>query len=276
MRDSSWNKGIATWQVGKTLYISVPFTWLVADAEKIARNWKGKAIIGGPGLMKPTHCEGFEPVIFHNPLATFTSRGCPNSCPFCAVKLLEPEFYEIEKPRLAPIICDNNFTACSRKHQERVIDGLTIYSYVDFNQGLEARKFTPWLADQLGRLKVKVRFAFDSWGCESAVKDAIDLCQRRTTKDIGVYCLIGYNDDPDSAIARLELVRSWKLDPNPMRFQPLDAKLKNEYRLPEMRNWTEDKLADVMRYYSRLQHLRFMSFNEYNATPKEQLEFGEL
>ena len=264
----NWNKGITTWQVGKALYISVPFTWLVADAKKIARNWKGKAIIGGPGLMKPTECDGFDPVIFHNPLATFTSRGCPNACPFCAVKLLEPDFYEIEKPRLAPIICDNNFTACSRKHQERVIDGLTVYPFVDFNQGLEAREFNPWLADQLGRLKVKIRFAFDYWGAEAAVKDAIDLCQKRTSKAIGVYCLIGYDDDPDSAIARLELVRSWGIDPNPMRYQPLDVKVKNGYLHP---NWTEWKMADVMRYYSRLQYLRFIPFENYNAPPKEQL-----
>jgi hypothetical protein len=270
---TQWSKGVVTWSVDKTLYISVPFTWLVADADKIARGWKGKVLIGGTGLMKPTVCEGFEPIIFHNPLATFTSRGCPNSCSFCAVKLLEPEFYEIPKPRLAPIICDNNFTACSRKHQERVIDGLKIFPYSDFNQGLEARRFMPELADMLGRIKCKVRFAFDSWGNEAVVKDAIDLCRKRATSDIGVYCLIGFNDDPESAIARLELVRSWGIDPSPMRYQPLDAKIKNSYLHP---NWTEKKMADVVRYYSRLQHLRFIAFDDYKKQPKEQLEMVEF
>jgi len=265
----NWSKGIVRWSIKDTLYISVPFTWLVGEAEKIARNWKGKVLMGGPGLMKPIMCEGFEPIIFHNPLATFTSRGCPNNCSFCAVKLLEPEFYEIPKPRLAPIICDNNFTACSRKHQEMVINGLRTFPYSDFNQGFEARKFTPELADILGNIKCKVRFAFDYWGVESVVKDAIDLCRKRATNDIGVYCLIGYDDDPESAITRLELVRSWGIDPNPMRYQPLDAKIKNGYL---HHNWTEKKMVDVMRYYSRLQHLRFITFEQYNAIPKEQLE----
>lgn len=269
----NWPKGIITWSVDKTLYISVPFTWLVADAEKIARNWKGKAFIGGPGLMKPTVCEGFEPIIFHNPLASQTTVGCPNACPFCAVKFIQPEFKEIPRFRPAPINCDNNLLAATFKHITRVIDSMVQYPYSDFNQGLEARRFKPTIADLLGRIKCKVRFAFDSWGNESVVKDAIDLCRKRTTNDIGVYCLIGYNDDPESAIARLELVRSWGIDPNPMRYQPLDAKQKNDYLHP---NWTAQKMADVMRYYSRLQHLRFFSFNEYKAKPKEQLEMEDL
>ena len=264
-----WAKAIVKWQVGDTLYISVPFTWLVEEAEKIARTFKGKVVMGGPGLMKPSYCEGFEPIRFHNPLATFTTRGCPNCCPFCAVHKLEHEFIEITEFRPAPIICDNNFTAASKQHQQRVIDKLTVYPMVDFNQGLEAKAFNPWLADQLGRLHCKVRFAFDNWSEESAVKTAIDLCRERATKDIGVYCLIGFDDDPESAIARLEKVRSWGIDPNPMRYQPLDEKTKDSYVHP---NWSEAQLKNVMRYYSRLRHLRFIDFVDYKAPPKEQLE----
>lgn len=265
---TGWPKSIVTWAMGKTLYISVPFTWLVADAENLARQWKGKVQIGGPGLMTPTECPGFDPILFHNPLATFTTRGCPNRCGFCAVPVLEGEFREVENFRPAPIVCDNNLLAATRRHLERVVDSLTVFPFVDFNQGLEARRFTPEIADLLGRLKCKVRFAFDSWGNETVVADAVALCRERTTKDIGIYCLIGYRDDPDSAKARLELVRSWGLWPNPMRFQPLDATEKNCYIAP---NWTEQKLIDMMRYYSRLRYLEHIPFEDYNATPKEQL-----
>lgn len=268
----NWRKGIASWSVGKTLYLSVPFTWLMPEADRIAGEWKGKVLIGGPGLMKPTFCEGFEPIIFHNPCATYTTRGCPNRCPFCAVHKLEPEFIELKPFRPAPVICDNNFTAASRKHQEYVVDQLKVFPFVDFNQGLEARRFTPELADLLGKLNCKVRFALDDWWQEGITKDAIDLCRKRTTNDIGIYCLIGFNDTPESAIARLELVRLWGIDPNPMRYQPLDAQEKNDYIHP---NWTEDKLKDVMRYYSRLQHLRFLGFEDYRRQPKEQLALLE-
>ena len=173
------------------------------------------------------------------------------------------------------MICDNNFTAASRKHQEAVVDKERVFSLVDFNQGLEAWRFTPELADLLGQLNCHIRFSFDSWGQEAAVKDAIDLCRKRTTKNIGVYCLIGYEDDPESARARLELVRSWGLWPNPMRYQPLDAKQKNSYVGP---NWTEEKLANMYRYYSRLQYLSGIPFEEYHSNrksiPKEQLEMA--
>lgn len=263
----SWNKGIATWQVGKTLYISVPFTWLVGEAEKIAIRHKGEVLIGGPGLMQPTQCEGFRPVIFHNPCATFTSRGCPNACPFCAVKLLEPEFNEDDDYIPAPTICDNNFTATSRKHQERVVQKQKQFKLTDFNQGLEAKKFKPELADLLGTINVHIRFAFDHWGEETAVHDAIKLCRERTTKNISVYCLIGFNDNPESAKARLELVRSWGIRPNPMRYQPLDTKEKNSYVHP---NWTEQKLTDMMRYYARLRWLEHIPFEEYGKD-KNQL-----
>ncbi|KKK89717.1 hypothetical protein LCGC14_2730320, partial [marine sediment metagenome] len=107
-----WRKGIASWvdSVG-TLYLSVPFTWLVDDAEKIAKKWKGSVRIGGSGLMKPTECEGYDPLLFHNGCATFTTRGCPNKCGFCAVPLLEGDLREVVDFRPAPIICDNNLLA---------------------------------------------------------------------------------------------------------------------------------------------------------------------
>ena len=258
-----WRKGIASWvDVKGILYLSVPFTWQVEEAQKIARQWKGKVKIGGSGLMQPTECNGYEPILFHNACATFTTRGCPNSCKFCAVPKLEGDLREIQDFRPAPIICDNNFLAASRRHIERVVDKLKVFPFVDFNQGLEARRFTPDVADLLGKLNCHIRFAFDHWAVESKVKDAIDLCQRRTTNKISVYCLIGFDDDPVSATARLELVRSWGVLPNPMRYQPLDAKKKNDYVLP---GWTARKLANTMRYYSRLNWLGHIPFSEYES-----------
>lgn len=263
-----WNKGIASWTCGETLYISVPFTWLIPEAEKMAACHKGPVKIGGPGTMQPNQtCDGFEPIMFHNPAATFTTRGCPNGCKFCAVPKLEGDFREITDFRPAPIICDNNFTAASRKHQERVVDKLKSFPFVDFNQGLESGRFTPEFADLLGGLKCKVRFAFDHVSFESKVKAAIDLCRARTTKDIGIYVLIGFNDTPDDARYRLDLVRSWGIRPNPMRFQPLDAKKKNEYVAP---GWTEFELAKMMNYYGRLRWFEHIPYEDFEYRPSEE------
>ncbi len=266
----NWSKGIASWSVGRNLYISVPFTWLVEDARKLAGEWKGKVQMGGPGLMEPSHCEGFEPLLFHNPCATFTTRGCPNACPFCAVPTLGPDFYEIPDYRPAPVLCDNNFTVASRKHQKLVVQKQKQFYLTDFNQGLEARRFTPELADLLGDIRCKVRFAFDDWNDEGAVKDAIDLCRERTTKDIGIYCLIGYKDNPESARARLELVRSWDIWPYPMRYQPLDAKKKDSYLAL---GWKNREMRKMVAYYSRLGFHKNIPYEDFqDHIPNEQMD----
>jgi hypothetical protein len=263
-----WNKGIASWQCGKTLYISVPFTWLMDEANKMAELHKGPVLIGGPGTMQPNQeCPGFEPILFHNPSATFTTRGCPNGCKFCAVPKLEGEFREIKDFRPAPVICDNNFTAASRKHQERVVDRLKAFPMVDFNQGLESGRFTPEFADLLGHLKCKVRFAFDHVNFESKVKTAIDLCRKRTTKDIGIYVLIGFNDTPEDARYRLELIRTWGIRPNAMRYQPLDAKRKNEYIAS---GWTELELMRIMDYYNKLRWFEHIPFDDFEYRVGEE------
>lgn len=266
----SWRKGIAQWKVGDVLYLSVPFTWLMNEAKKIASLHKGKVLIGGPGTMEPTECPGFEPILFHNPAATFTTRGCPNRCPFCAVPNIEGDLIEIRDFRPAPVICDNNLLAASRAHIRRVVDKLKVFPIVDFNQGLEARRFTPEVADILGGLRCHVRFAFDNVKSEAVVMDAVDLCRKRTTKDISIYVLFGFMDTPDDAKYRLELVRSWGIRPNAMRYQPLDEKMKNSYVAP---GWTDEELTRMSRYYNRLNWLEHIPYDNFNWRRHEQ---GEL
>ena len=261
-----WRKGIASWVDSKgTLYLSVPFTWQVAEARKIAEAWKGSVQIGGSGLMEPSECEGFEPILFHNGCATFTTRGCVNNCGFCAVPKLEGDLKEVVDFLPAPIICDNNLLAAPLNHIRRVVDKVKVFPLVDFNQGLEAKRFTPGIADLLGKLNCHVRFAFDHTSQAGIVKAAIDLCLSRTSKNIGVYCLIGYADDPEDAAYRLELVRSWGALPNPMRYQPIKgegSEKKDSYIHP---NWTTKQLVDTMRYYSRLNWLGHIPFSLYKS-----------
>jgi len=264
-----WRKGIAKWVVGNNLYISVPFTWLVDEANILASQWKGKVFLGGPGLMMPSTCDGFEPILFHNPCATFTTRGCPNACPFCAVPILEGDLREIKDFRPAPVVCDNNLLASSKAHIRRVVDSLKQFPFVDFNQGLDCDLFTSEIADMLGELNCRVRFAFDDWDRQTAVQAAIKLCRERTTNDIRIYCLVGFNDNPTDAKARLELVRSWGIRPTPMRFQPLDAKVKNESRglAP---SWTDWEMKKMIKYYSRLVWYEAIPYEDFKWLEDQQ------
>ena len=265
-----WHKKIAEWVIGNTLYLSVPFTWLLPAARSAAQAWPGPVQAGGPAVqLMPDYLADVaavnqpcpvEPLVFHNPFATFTSRGCPNRCSFCAVPRLEGDLVELEYWRPAPIICDNNLLATSRRHFDRVIDRLKPFTNVDFNQGLEARLLTPHHARRLAELKApKIRFAFDHVNEESEVASAIQLCRQQGLKDFGVYVLIGFNDTPDDAFYRLEKVREWGIRPNPMRYQPLDALGKNEYVAP---GWSDRELKDMMHHYGRLRYTEHIPYKD--------------
>ncbi len=259
---NQWRKGIASWKVGNTLYISVPFTWLMANAEEMAKQHKGKVLIGGPGTAQPSECPGFSPLLFHNPCATFTTRGCPNNRSFCAVPKIEGEFREMQSWRPAPVICDNNLLAATDKHFYKVIDSLRQFPACDFNQGLDARLFRRDHASQIATLNhPMVRFSFDHVNHETKVHDAIEISRSEGLRDFGVYVLFGYKDTPEDALYRLNKVREWGVFPNPMRYQPLDATEKNAYVAD---GWTEKELRKMMKYYSRLSWLEHIPYGDFD------------
>lgn len=279
---NQWRKGIATWTIKDTVYLSVPFTWLVEDAIGMILDSKKKAIVGGPGawLMRDRFegtaevretGEPFEPVIHHNPLATFTTRGCPNRCSFCAVPQIEGDFREVPDFIPRPIVCDNNFLFSSTKHFNHVIDKLKCLPYVDFNQGLDASLFTPARATRLAELKhVKIRFALDYAGEECIVVDAIGRARSAGLKNLGCYVLIGFNDTPEDALHRLELIKALDIWPNPMRYQPLNLTEKNSY---VGKNWTGEQLRRYMKYWSRLRWLEHIPFEDFRPDVEAQEVF---
>lgn len=265
---NNWRKEIVKWRVGDTLYLSVTFSWQRSEAELIASQHKGKVVIGGIGSGNNEACPDYDVLSMHNPLATFTTRGCIRKCPFCIVPKAEGDFRELSGWKPAPMVCDNNILAASQKHFERVIDSLTAFPYVDFNQGLDARLLNDWHIEQLQRLRgVKIRFAFDHTNQEREVTDAIGKMKRAGFRDFGVYVLIGFKDAPEDAHYRLEYIRSLGIWPNPMRYQPLNTQYKDSYVAPD---WTEKELKRTMRYYSRLRWLEHIPFKDYQ--PQEQLE----
>jgi len=171
------------------------------------------------------------------------------------------DFRELDDWRAAPVICDNNLLASSRRHFLRVIKSLKPFPACDFNQGLDARLFAHWHAMQIAALNhPMVRFAFDHRRGEEVVCRAVAIAKNYGIKRVGVYVLIGFGDTPDDARYRLEKVREWGAMPNPMRYQPLDATKKNSYVDP---NWTRRELARMTRYYSRLVHLGHIPYDEY-------------
>ncbi len=262
-----WSKDIVKWVVGKTLYLSVVFSWQMKEANMIAQQHNGPVVLGGPAAVHNDPCD-YDVLAMHNPLATFTTRGCLRACSFCIVSRTEGGFTELKAWKPNPIICDNNILNASQRHFEGVIDKVKCFPYIDFNQGLDARLFSRWHAGQLTRLRgVKVRFAFDHVNLEGQVYDALQTARAVGLKDFGVYVLIGYKDDQNDALYRLEKVREWGIRPTPMRYQPLDVEKKNSYCPPQ---WDAEELTHVVRYYSRLRWLEHIPFEQYKAEDRLQ------
>ena len=163
----------------------------------------------------------------------------------------------------APIVCDNNLLAASKKHFNRVIDREKVFDRVDFNQGLDARLLKPSHLSRLAELHlVHIRYSWDWVGMESQVMDAITatLAAGIPRKRISIYVLIGIEDTPEDALYRLESVRTLGIKPFPMRYQPLDALVKDSHVAP---GWTAKELRRMMRYWSRQNWLSKVPYAEY-------------
>lgn len=262
-----WSNGIAEWTDGQTAYISVPFTWDLQKAY-MRRSWleaEGYTVrMGGPAMRLTTGQSGdIDALPHHNPDATFTSRGCIRRCSFCAVPKIEGDLRELPTWEPRPIVCDNNLLACSVAHFDKVIDSLKHLKGIDFNQGLDARLLTKRHADRLAELDCTVRLALDRTSLLNEFMAAFERLRRAhfPKRRIQCYVMIGYNDTPDDAWLRLRTVWNLGILPNPMRYNPLDAMVRDSYVGP---NWTDRELTRFMRYWANLAHTAGVPFEEFD------------
>ncbi len=274
-----WSKKIVEWTEGKTAFLSVVFTWQLPQAysqcvwyRQQGFNVKvgGTAVLLMPDYLKDVAEIGgqVDALRRHNPDAARTTLGCPNKCSFCAVWRIEPKYIELPHWERKPIICDNNLTAASKRHYDKVIDSLKGIAGVDINQGFDARLLTKYHVERLRELDIKkVRIAWDNTKTEpyilKAIQMLIDSGFHRT--NIGVYVLFNYKDTLEDALYRCETLKTLGILPNVQRYQPLDCLQKNSYISP---NWNGKLLADFTRYWSKQIYLRPIPFSEYKRKRK--------
>lgn len=103
--------------------------------------------------------------------------------------------------------------------------------YVDFNQGVDARLFTPHMAKQFSRIAINpLRIAFDKMAFKDAYIAAIKMCQQEGLGKFSNYLLYNFDDEPIDLYRRLEInVRLCEeLDVDiysfPMKYHPLYGK----------------------------------------------------
>jgi hypothetical protein len=271
---SGWRAGIVDWTEGDAAFLSVVFSWNLPQAYELAAWYAAQGYrvrAGGPAVAyNPGYLDGVaevggdypDAVARHNPKATFTQRGCVRNCPFCIVPKIE-QMSELDDWPVRPIVCDNNFLACSDAHFDRVVDSLKPLKDVDFNQGLDARLLTRERAGRLAELDMRaVRLAWDWIGMERHYLRAVQLLTDAgfPASKLRTYILIGFDDTPEDALYRLQTVRALGIWPNPMRYQSLDSLKRNEYVGP---GWTDSELKRFMRYWANLRYTGAIPFDEF-------------
>ena len=189
-----------------------------------------------------------------NTSIVFSSRGCIRNCPFCSVKVLEPQFQPLKsiKKLIYPghkrvIFWDNNILA-SPYWEEIFQEVQEMKLEVDFNQGIDARLVDEKVASWLKKLKIQIiRLAYDTPGIKEPLKRAIELLKEAGFRGrrMLVYCL--YNnpfdrDSPEAFLKRIRDLMDWGVVSYPMRYEPLEPRPKGTYVAP---NWTQEQLEMV-------------------------------
>lgn len=99
---------------------------------------------------------------------------------------------------------------------------------VDFNQGVDARLFTPHMAKQFSRIAINpLRIAFDNMAIKDTYVNAIGMCSEVGLRRFSNYLLYNFKDDPIDLYRRLkiniELCEELDVDiySFPMKYHPL-------------------------------------------------------
>lgn len=260
-----WVGGLAEWEDGDTVFLSVAFTWRLDDAymRAVFHRANGKTVrVGGPALflakMKHRVADVAEvggdypdAIARHNPDATIASRGCPVGCWFCIVPAMEGKAFTLlpEFP-VRPVLCDNNLSALPADYQDHIIRRYQDENVIlrDANSGFEPITFTydvyrRW-APLINAGRGPWRFAYDETREGPEVRRVMRMLADEPQKRKRVYVLIG-NEPFSECMARIQEVIDHGCEPHVQPFM----KLNSLTRTPHPRHdWNLQLLRDVARW----------------------------
>jgi len=191
------------------VHVSCTFTWDIEEAKRLQEAWAQyypTVRLGGPAI-NGNHGE-FIPGRYVKHGVTFTSRGCPNKCPWCLVPDYEGDLTLLDiKPGW--IVQDNNLLATPRDHQSQVYEMLRAQKRkVSFPGGLDIRLMDNWVIGQLRALRIKEIFVAADTKANLPVlyrtRPRLDFLSRRQLR---CYVLIAHDGETiPEAQERLEAV----------------------------------------------------------------------
>lgn len=137
----------------------------------------------------------------------FTTRGCPNKCPWCIVPDKEGKFRRVQHIKE---FHDFRFKSCKLLDNNILFGRDWFFENTDWaiqnnvrlciTQGMDIRLLDDEIADQLARIKFvdgQIRFAWDRINLEDRVRAGIEMLRDRginTKRNLGFYVLVGYHE----------------------------------------------------------------------------------
>lgn len=148
----------------------------------------------------------------------FTTRGCPNHCPWCVVPEKEGnirpyrewrELVRHDEKKL--ILMDNNILACEHgicQLQDIIGSGYAI----DLNQGMDARLVTKEIAEILARLRwiSYIRFSCDQISQIEPIIRVVEMLGKLGVKPYRIFIYLLVTKDIENAAYRVEQLKAFR------------------------------------------------------------------
>lgn len=179
----------------------------------------------------------------------FLTRGCPNNCPFCGVcekegrqSLKVANLSEWWNGQKNIVLMDPNLLAC-REHLDLLRQLAESRSWVDINQGLDARLLTPKNIEAIKQIKIKeIHFAWDLMKNSERVIAGLNLWKKYGKKNKHgswgtVYVLVNFDTTMDENLHRIYTLRDMGFVPYVMIYDKPHAE--REIRL--LQRWCNNK-----------------------------------
>lgn len=279
---SAWVGGLAEWTVGDTAFLSVAFTWKLREARDRADWYRAlgyKVIAGGPAThLRPKYLAGVadqrasfpDAVRYHNPAATFATKGCDERCHFCMVWRVEGNFTYYPEFTVRPVLCDNNLSAIEPKYQDFIIEKFQAAGVplLDANSGFEPKSFDGAVFERWRKInRGPWRFGFDESGERDTVRRVMAMLRTAKVppKKVRPYVLIG-NEPVECCLGRIREVIEWGGEPHVQPFIKLNA-LEKQHHVSRAMGWTPQLLTDMARWANR-RVWRYAAFEEYRRSAK--------
>ena len=207
---------------------------------------------------------------------TFTRRGCPNHCAYCAVPKLEPDCWInpywrghilFSKPNA--MISDNNLSSAPRWHVREVVDYLQDHNKnVMIDNGLDPKfideEVAQWMA-KLTFIEKGMRTAFDRIEEDGIFQRAMKrLLKAGVPADqIMAYILHNFNDKPQEADYRAQECVKLGITPYPQQFVPLNHMTNDPKATYVGKHWTFGLNKAFRFFYRKPDYYTTMTFGQF-------------